>query len=128
MKNALLTSVALACMAFAVPASAQTAQQEAPGRPPQTEKTPGTMKPEATPAPRQGGAAMEKAKPETGAAAEKRDEKAGAAARGAEKKADERPALGAGESNKPATAEKKPDMPKASDKGPFWRRKGKNRR
>ena len=116
MKNALLASVALACMAFAVPASAQTAQQEAPGRPAQTQKAPGAMKPEATPAPHQGGAALEKARPESGAAAEKREEKAGAAARGAEKKADERPALGAGDSNKPATAEKKPDMPKANDK------------
>lgn len=101
MKNALYASVAIACLAFAVPAGAQQPAREPAGRSaPSETRNPDAMKPDAAPA--RGGAAQRPARPEEGNAAQMRGEKAGEARDAEPGKAEQRPDRAGAEAPKAA--------------------------
>ncbi len=101
MKNALYASVAIACLAFAVPAGAQQPAREPAGRAaPSETRNPDAMKPDAAPA--RGGAAQRPARPEEGNAAQMRGEKAGEARDAEPGKAEQRPDRAGAEAPKAA--------------------------
>lgn len=112
MKGALYASVALACLAFAVPASAQQpAREPAAGSAQSETKSPDAMKPETAPGRRPTGAAEKLANPEEGKGPAMRSDRPDGTGRGAEApKPQQRPARADEQKDRaPKAAETKPD-------------------